>query len=530
MHRTLARQLRKLGLTQADLPSLGAWRSFVEQVSAIYQTHDDDRDLIERAMAVSSGEMRALMDALAERNAALKHEIDRHSATAKKLEYAATHDQLTGLPSRAVMLEELGRCLKQGGRGGGYALLFIDLDDFKLINDSLGHNVGDEVLVRLARRLCEVSERAREISPLICRLGGDEFVVLLRDVRDGDQVVALATAIRDRLGEPFVVSHHRLSVSASIGLLFGTPTYREASELLRDADTAMYRAKSAGKGRYAVFDSRMHTETVGRLEAEQELRAAVEHGQFRTVYQPLVHLETGRLAGFESLLRWEHPTKGILEPAHFIAMAEQTGLILPIGRGVLGSVCRDLAQWDRRGLDLAGVSVTVNISRRQAADGSLIDDIRSGCRTHGVDPSRLVIELTEHTMASDGEKLARTLDGIRALGCRLYMDDFGTGLSSLSSLHEIRFDAVKIDRSFVNRITQRREHAAIVTSIIMLAHNLGLRVISEGVETMDQLVQLQACDCDLGQGYLFARPLGAHAVPSWLHGRAVDWHTLRDAA
>lgn len=530
MHRTLARQLRKLDLTPADLPSLESWRDFVTQVADIYQSNDDERRMAERAMEISSKEMRTLMDKLAERNSLLQREIEKHADTSQKLKYAATHDALTGLPSRSVMLEELGRCLGRGNTAATYAILFIDLDDFKIINDSLGHNVGDEVLKHFSKRLCEVAGRAPEMSPLVCRLGGDEFVVLLRSIKTADNVVDLAGAIRSTLSETVELAGQRLTLSASVGVLFGTPAYREAGELLRDADTAMYRAKHAGKGRHAVFDAAMHLETLDRLRMEQDLRAAIEQDQFRVVYQPLVNMESGQLYGFESLLRWHHPAKGLLLPASFMDMAEQSGQIVPVGKQALLAVCKDIALWRAQGLSTEGFSVAVNFSRRQIKEGSIIEDIKEACRSTGIHPSSLTVELTENAFVSDAESLTRTCTSIQKLGCQLHMDDFGTGLSSLSSLHEMPFDGVKIDRSFVSRITQRREHTAIVSSIIMLAHNLGLRVVAEGIETIEQLVQLQACDCDLGQGYLFARPLEPQNVPDWFHRAGEHRSPLRMAA
>lgn len=530
MHKTLARQLRKLGLTSSDLPSLESWRDFVTQVADIYQSNDDERRMAERAMEISSKEMRTLMDKLAERNTRLQSEIEKHADTSQKLKYAATHDALTGLPSRSVMLEELGRCLGRGNTAATYAILFIDLDDFKIINDSLGHNVGDEVLKHFSKRLCEVSSRAPEMSPLVCRLGGDEFVVLLRSIKTSDAVVDLANAIRTTLSETVTLSSQRLTLSASVGVLFGTPAYREAGELLRDADTAMYRAKHAGKGRHAVFDTAMHLESLDRLRMEQDLRSAIEEEQFRVVYQPLINMESGKLYGFESLLRWHHPTKGLLLPGSFMDLAEQSGQIVPVGKQALLNVCKDIARWRAAGLYDEGFTVAVNFSRRQIKEGSIIDDIRNACETTKIRPDMLTVELTENAFVSDAESLARICTSIQNIGCQLHMDDFGTGLSSLSSLHEMPFDGVKIDRSFVSRITQRREHTAIVSSIIMLAHNLGLRVVAEGIETMEQLAQLQACDCDLGQGYLFARPLEAHNVPDWFRQTDEGNRTRRQAA
>ncbi|MFO0831070.1 MAG: EAL domain-containing protein [Phycisphaerales bacterium] len=517
MHRTLARQLRKLGLTAQDLPGLDAWTHFVTQVSGVYQSNDDDRHLIDRAMQTSSHEMRELMRKLEERNALLTGEIERHAATARKLQFAATHDTLTGLPSRSAMLEELGRCMKRAELGDAqFAVLFIDLDDFKVINDSLGHSVGDEVLKHFTARLCGVCDRAPELVPMVCRLGGDEFVVLLRDVQSREQVLRLTATVRDELAGPTTIAGQRLTISASVGILMGTTTYREPGELLRDADTAMYRAKHGGKGRHVIFDMKMHEESLRRLRTEQELRAAMEGGQVLVVYQPLIELESGRPVGFESLLRWQHPQRGLLSPDAFLEVADESGLMVPIGRAALRTVCRDVASWRGAGVGIEGMRVAVNFSRRQVREPTFVDDLRDACGQNGVEPRQLTVELTENVFVADADCLRERCEQVRALGCGLHMDDFGTGLSSLSCLHEMPFDGVKIDRSFVSRITNRREHTAIVGSIIMLAHNLGLHVVAEGVENVGQLAQLQACDCDIGQGYLFARPMRAEEVVPWL--------------
>ncbi len=527
MHRTLARQLRKLGMTGDDLPDLASWKRFVEQMSEVYQSNDDDRHLIDRAMRTSSQEMRELMRKLEERNALLTQEIERHAATAQKLHFAATHDTLTGLPSRSVMLEELGQCLKRADLGDAqYAVLFIDLDDFKVINDSLGHNVGDEVLKYFSSRLCDVCDRSPGLSPMVCRLGGDEFVVLLRDAGTRDGVLQLTAQIRAELSQTVVIAGQRLMLSASVGVLMGTTSYRDPGDLLRDADTAMYRAKHGGKGRHVIFDARMHQESMARLRTEQELRAAVEGGQVKVVYQPLMEMESGRALGFESLLRWQHPERGLLSPDAFLDVADQSGLMVPIGRAALRTVCEDMASWRARGVDIENLSVAVNFSRRQVRELSFVGEIADACSSAGIRPDQLTVELTESVFMADQDSLRDTCDRVRALGCKLHMDDFGTGLSSLASLHEMPFDGVKIDRSFVSRITGQREHSAIVSSIIMLAHNLGLQVVAEGVETVSQLVQLQACDCDVGQGYLFARPMPASEVVRWMH----DARPVRRAA
>ncbi len=531
MHRTLARQLRKLGLSSSEPPSPEVWLRLLERVSEAYTANDEDRYLLERAMKISSSEMRSLMDKLAEKNKRLQTEIDLHAKTADKLRYAATHDSLTGLPNRLTMIQDLGRCLKRAQIEGGYqfAVLFIDLDDFKLINDSLGHDAGDQVLVALADRLRRASENVSHLNPLICRLGGDEFVVLLREISQRDEAADTANSIRRSLDRPFVVENHSLVVSASMGLLIGNHSYGEPAAMLRDADTAMYRAKIDGKGRYTVFDSKMHDEMVDRLRTEQQLRTAIDRREFLVAFQPIIDIESGTLSAFESLVRWRHPEGGILGPGSFIGLAEETGLIIPIGRQVIQEVCQTLAEWDRSDVDTRHLKVSINVSKRQLIEGTLFEDLSVSCRRARIDPGRLIVEVTESSVVADPDHVTAVLVRIRQHGFHVYMDDFGTGLSSLSALQHMPFDAVKIDRSFVRYLCDKRENTAIVLSIVMLAHNLNLKVVAEGVEQVAQLAQLQACECDYGQGYLFARPLNKADVLDWIRSEQIQWEQLRCA-
>ena len=531
MHRTLARQLRKLGLSSSELPSPEVWASFLERINQAYTSNDEDRYLLERAMNISSSEMRALMETLAKQNNQLQAEIDLHAKTTQKLRYAATHDSLTGLPNRSTMAQVLGECLKQTEIDDGYqfAILFIDLDDFKLINDSLGHDVGDQVLVALADRLRTACEPIECLAPLVCRLGGDEFVILLRQINHRDDATNTANSIEQILDSPFVVANQNLVVSASVGLLIGDHSYREPAAMLRDADTAMYRAKISGKGRYTIFDSKMHDEMVDRLKTEQQIRLAIERREFMMVYQPIVDLETGQLSAFESLVRWQHPELGILSPAAFIGLAEETGLIIPIGRQIIRDVCLTIAQWDRSGVGTDHLKVCVNVSKRQLTESALFEDLCGACREAEIDPDRLIIEVTESSVMADPDHVTNVLAKIREFGFQVYMDDFGTGLSSLSTLQKMPFDAIKIDRSFIRYLCEKRENTAIVLSIVMLAHNLNLKVVAEGIEQVSQLTQIQACECDYGQGYLFASPLNKESVLDWIRSEKIQWEQLRCA-
>ncbi len=512
MHPLLERQLRKQRLTPESPPEGSAWREILALVDQAYESSDEDRYIVERSMVVSSAEMRQLMDQLENRNKELSWEIDKHAKTAAMLRYSATHDELTGLPSRMVLLERLRACIERHRCSDSYqyAVLFADLDEFKLINDSLGHDIGDEVLIEVGRRLMAASESVGSREPLVARIGGDEFVIVLEDIGSERQAIGVAENVSRSLASPFSLARRKLSVRASVGISFGSNGYREAGTILRDADTAMYRAKKAGKSCYTIFDSQMHADVVARLTIEQELRASIARQDFVLHYQPLISLTDGRIRGFEALARWNHPERGLLAPSEFIDAAEETGLIVPLGDLLTKRAFCDLAEWKRRtGCD---TTVAINISKRQLIADHFERAFVEAARDAGVSPSSAVIEITETTATSDHDKVFDVLARLRQIGVKIHMDDFGTGYSSLSAIHQMPFDAIKIDRSFTSRIENQRRHAAIVMAIIMLAHNLGLEVIAEGIETPEQLAFLQSCDCDMGQGYYFAKPIETAAV------------------
>ncbi|MCB9839134.1 MAG: EAL domain-containing protein [Phycisphaeraceae bacterium] len=530
MHPSVSRQLHKLGISEDRVPDLKDWVSFVQQVSTVYQSHDEDRYLVERALEVSSREMRELLAELEQRNELLRKKTLEDQEKARRLRHAATHDQLTGLPNRVILLERLAACIARASRSKSYhyALLFIDLDDFKVINDSLGHETGDQVLMGLAERLGSVCGELEHGTPLCCRLGGDEFVILLDHIDGLEAAKAVAGKLRRHLDEPFLLENNRFVLSASVGLLLGDSRYVSPSDLLRDADTAMYHAKTHGKGRHSVFDTRMHKEMSNRLEIEQGLWGALQRDEFFMVHQPIVDLATGRVRGMESLLRWEHPERGVVPPPQFIEIAENTGLIRPIGDRVIQMACADLTRM-RRTEGFGDLTITINVSRRQIND-KLLPTLRAACAEHGLDPGCVIVEVTESAAIGGSVAGDEVLMGIRNAGHPIYMDDFGTGLSSLSMLHELPFDAIKIDRSFIQRMTEQREHAAIAMSIILLAHNLGLKVVAEGLETREQVMMLQSCDCDCGQGYLIARPMRCDSAIRWLTSKDADFSGLLMAA
>jgi len=425
----------------------------------------------------------------------------------RQLLHDAFHDALTGLSNRALFIDRLKLALARHKRLGSaqFAVLFLDLDRFKVINDSLGHAIGDQLLVGIARRL----ETCLRPGDTVARLGGDEFTVLLEDVSDTREVIAVAKRIEEELSLPFNLGGHEVYTTASIGIAPSTTGYERPDDILRDADTAMYRAKSLGKSRHEVFDKEMHTHAVNLLHLETDLRRALDRREFTVYYQPIVSLSTGEVQGFEALLRWRHPSHGFISPTEFIPVAEETGLILPIGRWALEEACRQMREWQGQFPRAAGLYVSVNLSGRQFANPELIEQIKEALETTGLAPQSLKLEVTESVVMEDIEKTIEMLRQLRALGVESSIDDFGTGYSSLSYLHHFPSSTLKIDRSFIGRMGAAGENTEIVRTILLLARNLGMCVVAEGVETDGQLAQLQALSCDYGQGYLFSKAVNA---------------------
>jgi diguanylate cyclase (GGDEF)-like protein len=401
-------------------------------------------------------------------------------------------------------------------------VLFLDLDRFKVINDSLGHAIGDQLLVGIARRL----ETCLRPGDTVARLGGDEFTILLEDVTDAHEVTVIAQRIQKELALPFNLGGYEVFTTASIGIAPSTIGYEHPDDILRDADTAMYRAKSLGKSRYEIFDKEMHTHAVNLLNLETDLRRALERREFAVYYQPIVSLETGVLQGFEALLRWRHPSHGFIAPAEFIPVAEETGLILPVGRWALEEACRQMREWQAQFPHAAEMYVSVNLSGRQFANPELCEQIREALETTGLKPEGLKLEITESVVMENIEKTIEMLRQLRALGVESSIDDFGTGYSSLSYLHHFPSTTLKIDRSFISRMGGADENAEIVRTILLLARNLGMCVVAEGVETESQLTQLQTLACDYGQGYLFSKAVNAAAIGRLLS--EASSHALQD--
>lgn len=432
----------------------------------------------------------------------------------KRLQWEATHDLLTGLPNRTLFTKQLDHAIERAKKDAGYsfAVLFLDLDRFKNINDSLGHDVGDLLLKEIARRL-----RTRvHATDAVARLGGDEFVVLLENTADLRNATEVAKRLQDEIRAPLKLYGHELFTTASIGVVLGSARYDKPEELLRDADTAMYRAKEGGKARHAVFDVAMRTRAVSLLRLETDLRRAVEQGEFVVYYQPIVWLASGEVMGFEALVRWKHPERGLVPPKEFVLLAEETGLIDPIGLFVLREACAQAALWHSRFPDHRPLTMSVNVSGVQLARPDLADKVANVLEDTGVDGRALVLEITESALIRDEAAAAATFSRLKDLGVQVYVDDFGTGHSSLAALHRYPVDALKIDRSFVSGVGISEEKEEIVQTISSLAHHLGMNVAAEGIETSEQLERLREMGCDRGQGSLFSRPITGEAAEAIL--------------
>jgi len=429
--------------------------------------------------------------------------------TKEHFRHAAFHDSLTGLPNRAMFTELLKAEIESATRREAhmFAVLFLDLDRFKNINDSLGHTHGDLLLVAFAERL----ERTLRPVDTLARFGGDEFAILITGMADPTDTVRVAQRIQDELSEPFVLDKNSAFATASIGIALSSSGYDRPEDILRDADIAMYRAKENGKARYELFDHGMHARAVSRLQLESDLRQAIENNEFCVYYQPIVSLETGRLAGFEALVRWNHPRRGLVSPADFIPVAEETGLIVPIGQWVLNEACAQVRQWQLDSPSHRALSLSVNLSARQVAQPDLLDRIKEALATSTLNPHCLKLEITESVVMENAEAAVLMFKQLRSLGVQLSIDDFGTGYSSLSYLHRFPLNYLKIDRSFVTRLTTDNDNA-IVRTISTLARNLGMEVIAEGIETDEQYQQLKMLGCEYGQGFLFSRPVNNDAV------------------
>jgi diguanylate cyclase (GGDEF)-like protein len=426
------------------------------------------------------------------------------------------HDPLTDLPNRTLFFDRLELALARLRRNqASIAVLFIDLDDFKVVNDSLGHGAGDKLLVELGERLRD----AMRPSDTIARFGGDEFVVLCEDIAEARDAVVVAQRIVAATALPFALEGRDMYVTTSVGVALAIDAGATPETLLRDADAAMYRAKERGPGRVEVFDEAMRARIMERLELENGLRRALHNDELRVYYQPEMSLSDSRMVAVEALVRWEHPERGLLEPAEFVPLAEQTGMIVEIGAWVLNEACRQVAAWRAAGSDLG---VAVNVSPRQLAQPDIVETVRAALETSGLPAEALCLEVTESCVMRDPEAALATLSLVKDLGVKLALDDFGVGFSSLAQLKEmLPLHALKVDRSFITGIADDDRSSAIVAAVVMLATTLGVTAIAEGVETAAQAAQARALGCDLSQGFFFTEPEPAETLAARFGGQSL---------
>lgn len=441
-------------------------------------------------------------------------DITERKRVEQEFRFLACHDPLTHLANRTLFTEWLEKAFLRTKRDKKkkIAVLFLDLDRFKLINDSFGHADGDRLLILFAERL---KSCLREIDS-IARLGGDEFGILLENITDVSQVIHIAERIKNLFQVAFTLTEREVFSSVSIGIALSKATYQHPEDILRDADIALYRAKECGKARFEIFDAEMHNRAVTLLRLENDLRQGLRRDEFQLFFQPILSLKTGFLKGMEALLRWQHPQGGQISPNIFIPVAEETGLIHPLGWWIFQQACQQLLEWDQLLPREIPLTMSVNVSAPQFREPGLIDHIDQLLMDLGLTSSRLCLEITESVLIDNAEAAALTFSQLRAMGIQLYMDDFGTGYSSLNYLHRFPLNALKIDRSFVSQMNPRDKNSEVVKTIITLAKNLGIDVIAEGIETEQQLDQLKELDCDFGQGFFFSRPMNAQAAEQFI--------------
>ena len=443
-------------------------------------------------------------------------DISELKAAQKQIYHQAFHDPLTNLPNRELFMEYLAMAIKRGKRRSNYhfSVLYLDIDRFKLINDSFGHSVGDRLLIAFANR---IQNSLRDIDTL-ARFGGDEFVLLLEDIEDRAFATQVAKRLQKELQRPFKLDQNEVYAPASFGIVLNTELYNKPEDIIRDSDAAMNFAKEKGGAHFKVFDQRLHKKALELLQIETDLRKAIDAEEFELHYQPIVAIENGSIIGFEALIRWNHPKQGLIRPDIFIPVAEETGLIIPIGRWVLKEACFDLMRWQRQMTNHQPLFISVNISSKQFLRSNLISEIKDILEKSGLPPQQLKLEITETTMMEDAAETIRLINHLKDSGIQIVIDDFGTGYSSMSYLQKLPVDTLKVDRSFVSKIkdTGPDENRNIVETIITLAHKLNMNVVAEGVETMEQQSVLAHLNCQLAQGFYFSKPLNKPALDKLL--------------
>jgi diguanylate cyclase (GGDEF)-like protein len=502
MHPLVARQLRKAGL--APDPADASLTRFITAVSDAYVAADQDRRQLELSLNLASDELNG-------RNRRLEAELASRAAMERALADAARRDRLTGLASRAYFLEKLERGVKRivEGQQSLLAVLYLDFDRFKFVNDTLGHDAGDELLVQIAGRLRGEfgdGDGVNGASPsvVVSRFGGDEFLVLLNDIVEPGDAANVADRLLDALAPVYRIRGREVHSSASIGVVTSDQCSPDADELVRNADVAMYEAKRSGRGRRLVFDRSMRTRLARRVSIEHALRHAVERGEMRLAYQPIVDLATGRTSSAEALLRWTHPSLGSIPPSEFVPLAEETGQIIAIGEWVQREACETLKRWRTADPERAPEMISVNVSRAELALGSrMLEQVRATLDRAGLSPGRLQLEITEREIMRDPEVARKLLRALGELGVKIAMDDFGTGNSSLGFLRNYPFDTIKIDRSFVHDLTGSPDGLAVLHAAVTLIENLGMKSVVEGVEELSQVAVLQSLGCRAAQGFWF---------------------------
>jgi len=438
-------------------------------------------------------------------NEKLLQKISERKRAEEQLQHDAFHDSLTGLPNRALFMDRLAHLLILSKRrlNHPFAVLFLDVDRFKIINDSLGHTVGDQLLVAIGQRLLICLKPGDTVA----RFGGDEFAILLEDISDLNNILNVAERIQMEICKPFNMNDHEIFTTVSIGLAMNSTDYENPEQILRDADIAMYQAKAKGKSCAVVFEKGMHTMAVELLKLETDLRKAVERNEFVVYYQPVVSSSANCVIGYEALVRWKHPERGLLYPADFIHIAEETGLIVFIDRFVLREACSQMSKWQQQFPQSSLKFVSVNISNKQFLQPDLVEYVTWVINETNIDKKSLKIEITENVIIENPEALIEIFSQLRNIGIQLYIDDFGTGYSSLSYLHRLPIDGIKIDRSFIQRIGNKGENHEIIKTIMLLAQDMNVDVIAEGIETENQLASIKTLQCDYWQGFLFFKPV-----------------------
>jgi diguanylate cyclase (GGDEF)-like protein len=469
---------------------------------------------LEARLGQRAGELERAEQQLARLEKDLQREIHERARLEELRRHDAFHDALTGLPNRALFSERVERVIERSKRQRDslFAVLCLDLDRFQVINEGLGQTFGDRLLVQIARRL----EQQLRAGDTVARLGGDEFAILLEDIREEWVARRVASRLLKALEQPFELEGSQIFITGSIGIVLSTQRFTIPAEVMRDAELAMVQAKKLGKGRFELFDLSMRQHAVTRLELESRLRSALGRKEFHLHYQAIQELHTGRITGFEALLRWNPPGHAPVPPAEFIPLAEETGLIIPIGEWVLREACRQMRAWQDQHPRTPPLAINVNISSRQFTHPALVQQVARILAETGLEPDSLRLEITESTFIQNVELAARILSDLQQIGVQFQIDDFGTGYSSLSYLHQFPVNTIKIDRTFIGRIGQDGHNAEIVRTILLLARDLGMGTIAEGIETEDQLAQLKDLDCQLGQGFFIARPMEPKRVEALL--------------